>query len=113
MGLNGRRTSRPRSIELSNPTAARISPKLDKRHLPNRALKELRINLGVSPEQLGGHCRPPVSGKAIRNAERGGLPHVSTQLAIVSGLNRLRLLSDPDSEPLVPTNVFPTERTVS
>lgn len=47
---------------------------------PNRKLQELRVNAGMSPNDLG--WRAGVSGKTIRYAEAGHTPSPRVQFAI-------------------------------
>lgn len=53
-----------------------------RRKAPNRRLMELRINEGMSPNDLG--YRAGVSGKTVRMAEQGFLPGPRVQHAIAS-----------------------------
>lgn len=48
--------------------------------LTGRKLKELRINRGLSPEQLGGKLG--ISGRTIRRVEEGKRPTVRTMFAL-------------------------------
>jgi hypothetical protein len=95
-------------IEISNPGAPPIgrSPRGKSRPArPNRQLKEIRINAGLSRNQLGRLCDPQISGLTIRNAEElGTYPHEQNQLAIARALNAER---GPDEPELRPTNLFP------
>lgn len=50
------------------------------RRVPNRKLQELRINAGLSPNDLG--LRAGVSGKSVRLAEQGYTPGPRIQFAI-------------------------------
>jgi lambda repressor-like predicted transcriptional regulator len=50
------------------------------RRTPNRQLMELRINQGLSPNDLG--YRAGISGKTVRMAEAGFLPSPRVQHAI-------------------------------
>jgi transcriptional regulator with XRE-family HTH domain len=45
-----------------------------------RRLKQLRVNRGLSPEQLG--SRVGVSGRTIRRVEEGGRPTVRTMFLL-------------------------------
>ena len=67
---------------------------------PNRKLTELRVNAGLSPNELG--YRAGVSGKTIRMAERGHLPLPRTQFVIaeVFGLLPLDLWPLHDNRPI-------------
>lgn len=56
---------------------------------PNRKLTELRLNAGMSPNELG--YRAGVSGKTIRMAERGHRPLPRTQFAIADVFDLLPL----------------------
>lgn len=47
---------------------------------PNRALQELRINAGLSPNDLA--YRAGISGKTVRLAEQGFTPSPRVQFAI-------------------------------
>lgn len=53
-----------------------------RRHPPNRKLEALRINAGMSPNDLG--YRAGVSGKTIRFVEAGHVPTPRVQHAIAS-----------------------------
>jgi DNA-binding XRE family transcriptional regulator len=50
------------------------------RRVPHRRLTELRINAGMSPNDLA--LRAGVAGKTIRMAEAGFIPSPRTQFAI-------------------------------
>ena len=52
------------------------------RRVPNRVLRELRIQAGMSPNDLAYRAR--VSGKAIRMAEAGFIPSPRVQFAIAA-----------------------------
>lgn len=71
-----------------------------RRPRPNRKLRELRINAGLSPEQLG--YRTGLSGKQLRAIEAGIVrrPHPRTQFAIAQEFD------------LLPLDVFPLEEQV-
>lgn len=71
-------------------------PTGSRRNLPNRQLQELRINRGLSPNDLG--YRIGVSGKTIRLAEQGFTPSPRVQFAIASAFD------------LNPTDLWPLER---
>lgn len=60
---------------------ARISPR---RPQPNRRLVELRINQGLTPNQLG--HRAGISGNTVRAAEAGYYIEVPQQHAIATAL---------------------------
>ncbi len=62
----------------------------------NRTLIELRINAGLSPNELA--LRAGVSGNTVRAAERGLYVEPRSQYAIAHALGRL------------PLDVFPFER---
>lgn len=70
-------------------------PKLSRARL-NRALVELRINAGLTPNDLA--RRASVSGNTVRAAERGLYIDVRSQFAIASALG------------VAPLDVFPFER---
>lgn len=63
---------------------------------PNRALIELRLNAGLSPNRLA--LRAGISGNTVRVAERGGYVCEDTQYAIAEALG-VRV-----------TDLFPFER---
>jgi transcriptional regulator with XRE-family HTH domain len=65
------------------------------RNRPNRKLQTLRLNAGLSPNQLA--YRAGVSGPTVRLAERGHCPSPRVQLALASVF---------DLEPL---DLFPLE----
>lgn len=67
-----------------------------RRHLPHRQLQELRINAGLSPNDLG--FRIGVSGKTIRLAEQGFTPSPRTQFLIAQEFE------------LAPLDLWPLER---
>jgi transcriptional regulator with XRE-family HTH domain len=54
------------------------------RRVPNRKLQELRLNEGLSPNDLG--RRAGVSGKSVRLAEEGRTPSPRIQFAIAHAL---------------------------
>lgn len=56
------------------------------RRVPNKALTELRINQGLSPNELG--YQAEVSGKTVRMAEAGFLPSPRVQHAIATVLEK-------------------------
>lgn len=56
---------------------------------PNRRLQELRINAGLSPNDLA--YRAGVSGKAVRMAETGHIPTPRVQFAIAAVFDLLPL----------------------
>ena len=60
-----------------------------RRRVPNRRLQELRINAGLSPNDLG--YRAGISGKQVRLIESGVLPHPRTQFAIARVFDLLPL----------------------
>ena len=72
------------------------TPTGSRRHLPNRRLQELRINAGLSPNDLA--YRIGVSGKTVRMAEAGFTPTPRVQFAIAGAF---------DLEPL---DLWPIER---
>jgi transcriptional regulator with XRE-family HTH domain len=53
-----------------------------RRRSPNRRLQALRLNAGLSPNQLA--YRAGVSGPTVRLAERGHCPSPRVQLALAS-----------------------------
>lgn len=63
---------------------------------PNRRLQELRINAGLSPNDLA--YRAGISGKTVRMAEAGFLPSPRVQFAIASVFE------------MQPLDVWPLER---
>lgn len=69
-----------------------------RRRAPNRRLMELRINEGLSPNDLG--LRAGVDGKTVRLAEAGYLPTPRVQLAIASVFD------------LQPTDIWPLQTQV-
>lgn len=66
------------------------------RRTPNRHLQGLRINQGLSPNELA--YRAGISGKAVRMAEAGWIPTPRVQLAIASVFD------------LAPLDLWPLER---
>ena len=52
------------------------------RRVPHQRLKELRVNAGMSPNDLA--YRAGVTGKTIRMAEAGFVPSPRTQFAIAT-----------------------------
>lgn len=83
---------------------ARKRPK-PRRRRPNRKLQELRLNAGLSPNQLA--ARAGVCGKTVRMAEAGWIPAPRTQFAIA------RCFPDP-ADPaglrtLQPLDIWPLE----
>lgn len=54
------------------------------RRTPNRTLQALRINLGLSPNDLA--YRAGISGNSVRSAEAGFLPSPRTQFKIAREL---------------------------
>lgn len=74
----------------------RISKHRAARHIPNRKLIELRVNAGLSPNQLA--YRVKVSGPTIRLAEKGHTPEPFVQFAIAEFFE------------LKPTDIWPLER---
>jgi len=66
------------------------------RSRPNRALIELRLNQGLTPNDLARRAR--VSGNTVRAAERGLYVDPRSQFAIASALG------------VLPLEVFPFER---
>lgn len=69
---------------------------LARRKRPNRVLTELRINAGMTPNDLA--HRAGLSGNTIRAAERGLYVEPRSQFAIAQALGRL------------PLEVFPFDR---
>lgn len=67
-----------------------------RRRWPNRELVELRINAGLTPNDLA--LRAGVSGNTVRSAERGMYVSPRSQYAIAKALN------------VLPLAVFPFER---
>lgn len=67
-----------------------------KRRPPNRQLMELRLNAGLSPNDLA--CRAGLSGNTVRSAERGLYVSPRSQHAIAMALG------------VLPLDVFPFER---
>lgn len=63
---------------------------------PNRRLQELRINAGLSPNELA--YRAGISGKTVRMAEQGFVPSPRVQFAL-AGVFDLR-----------PLDLWPLER---
>lgn len=78
-------------------------PRTPRRKVPNRKLQELRLNAGLSPNDLA--YRVGVSGKTIRYIESGALPHPRIQFAIASVFGLLPL----DIWPLE-TQILPAPR---
>jgi DNA-binding XRE family transcriptional regulator len=72
-----------------------------RRLTPNRKLQELRINAGLSPNDLGARCG--VSPNTIRLAERGYTPGPRIQFAIANCLGVLPLDIWPLSTQRVPS----------
>jgi DNA-binding XRE family transcriptional regulator len=66
------------------------------RRTPNLKLKELRINRGLSPNELA--CFVGVSGKTIRMAEAGFIPSPRVQFDVAAYFD------------LLPTNIWPLDR---
>lgn len=56
------------------------SPRVKRRRVPNRMLQALRINAGLSPNDLA--YRAGVSGNTVRMAEAGFVPSPRVQFAI-------------------------------
>ena len=69
---------------------------LASRRTPNRQLQGLRINQGLSPNELA--CRAGISGKAVRMAEAGFPPTPRVQFAIAGVFD------------LQPLDLWPLER---
>lgn len=65
--------------------------KLPRRRSPNRHLQELRINAGLSPNDLA--LRAGISGNTVRMAEGGFVPgpRIQAQIASVFDLQPLDL----------------------
>jgi DNA-binding XRE family transcriptional regulator len=59
-----------------------VIPNSTRRALPNRKLQALRINAGMSPNDLA--YRAGVSGKTIRMVEAGHVPGPRIQFAIAA-----------------------------
>lgn len=66
------------------------------RRIPHLKLKELRVNAGMSPNDLA--FRVGVSGKTIRMAEAGWIPSPRTQFQIAAAFE------------LLPLDLWPFER---
>ena len=66
------------------------------RRTPNRRLTELRINAGLSPNDLA--YRAGTSGNTVRMAERGWTPHPRIQFEIAAVLD------------VRPLDIWPLER---
>jgi transcriptional regulator with XRE-family HTH domain len=60
-----------------------------RRRIPNRLLKELRINAGLSPNDLA--YRAGISGNTVRMAESGFIPTPRVQFAIARVFDRTPL----------------------
>lgn len=60
-----------------------------RRRQPNRKLQELRLNAGLSPNDLG--YRAGISGKSVRQIEAGVIPHPRIQFAIAQVFDLLPL----------------------
>ena len=56
-----------------------------RRRIPNRRLQELRLNAGLSPNDLA--YRAGISGKAVRMAEEGFVPSPRVQFAIAAAFD--------------------------
>lgn len=67
-----------------------------RRRIPNRELMGLRINAGMTPNDLA--YRAGVSGKTVRMAEAGFVPSPRVQFAITSVFN------------LAPLDLWPLDR---
>lgn len=76
-----------------------MSAAASKKRTPNKLLAELRINEGLSPNELA--YRAEVSGKTVRMAEAGFLPSPRVQHAIASVFERR------------PTEIWPLHTQVS
>lgn len=59
------------------------------RRIPHQRLRELRVNQGMSPNDLA--YRAGVTGKTIRMAEAGFIPSARTQFAIAAVFHVLPL----------------------
>lgn len=57
-----------------------MRPNGSQRRAPNRKLQELRLNEGLSPNELA--LRAGISGKTVRLAEGGAIPTPRVQFAI-------------------------------
>lgn len=66
------------------------------RRVPHLKLKELRVNAGMSPNDLA--YRVGVSGKTIRLAEQGWIPSPRVQFQVASAFG------------LLPLDLWPFER---
>ena len=64
-------------------------PSTQRRRVPNRKLQELRINAGLSPNELG--YRAGISGKQVRLIETGVLPLPRTQFLVAQVFGLLPL----------------------
>lgn len=74
----------------------RISKTRTPHRTPNRTLIELRVNAGLSPNQLAYHTG--ISGPTIRLAEKGHTPEPFVQFAVA------------DYFGMKPTDIWPLER---
>jgi DNA-binding XRE family transcriptional regulator len=70
--------------------------------VPHRKLQELRLNEGLSPNDLA--RRAQVSGQSIRLAEKGHVPSPRIQFAIAS------VFTNDDGSPLHPLDLWPLEQ---
>lgn len=75
-------------------TAGNVAPR--RRHRRNRALIEMRLNAGMTPNDLA--RRAQVSGNTVRSAERGFYIEPRSQFAIATALG------------VLPLDIFPFER---
>lgn len=66
-------------------TGSQTRSKPRRRKIPNRQLQELRINQGLSPNDLA--YRAGVSGNTVRMAEAGFIPSPRVQFAIARVFN--------------------------
>lgn len=69
-----------------------------RRRTPNRNLQALRINAGLSPNDLA--YRAGVSGKTVRMAEAGFIPSPRVQFAVAQVFGKL------------PTDLWPLEQQI-
>lgn len=81
--------------QLAHPSPSRLRH-AGRRPVPNRELVELRINAGLTPNDLG--RRAGLSGNTVRAAERGLYVSPRSQHAIAKALG------------VLPLQVFPFER---
>lgn len=72
------------------------------RRVPNRTLQRLRINAGLSPNDLAARCGGRVSAGTIRLAEKGHVPGPRLQFTIADALGVMPLDIWPLSIQAVP-----------